>query len=226
MANYQTLFLCTPDTNHSLTADDLPALFNSVGCNIGNNCYTPGVPKICFTQARDEDLPTRALVEQDFVGCIEIGDGCYIESTQAPAFHNQCVKLTSVKRNDHAPGKIRIGNNVQLQGTAIVCYLQVSIGDNVVLGPMVTIMDCSGHTLSGRGEKNEMAKLKPTPVTIGKNAWIGANAIIMKGVDIGENAIIGAGSVVYKSVPNNCIALGNPATIVKNMNAEQVKASH
>ena len=51
------------------------------------------------------------------------------------------------------------------------------------------------------------------PVNIGNNVWIGAGAIILPGVSIGDNSVIGAGSVVTKDIPNNSIAVGNPAKV-------------
>lgn len=52
---------------------------------------------------------------------------------------------------------------------------------------------------------------------IGKNVFIGCNALVLKGVHIGDNAVIGAGSVVTKDVPANCVAAGNPAVVVKHI---------
>lgn len=53
------------------------------------------------------------------------------------------------------------------------------------------------------------------PVTIGNNVWIGDSVIVCKGVRIGENSIIGAGSVVVKDIPDNAVAGGNPASVLK-----------
>lgn len=50
---------------------------------------------------------------------------------------------------------------------------------------------------------------------IGKQCFIGANAIIMCGVCIGDNVIVGAGSVVTRNVPSHCIVAGNPAKIIR-----------
>jgi len=53
------------------------------------------------------------------------------------------------------------------------------------------------------------------PVKIGENCFIGGRSMIMPGVEIGNNCIIGAGSIVTKSVPDNCIAAGNPAVVIR-----------
>ncbi len=57
-------------------------------------------------------------------------------------------------------------------------------------------------------------------VVIGKNVWIGSNAVILLGVKIGDNSVIGAGSTVVEDIPPYCVAVGNPARIVKRYNFE------
>lgn len=54
-------------------------------------------------------------------------------------------------------------------------------------------------------------------VTIGDNVWIGGGAIINPGVNIGDNVVIGSGSVVTKDIPSNCVAVGNPCKVIKNI---------
>ena len=65
----------------------------------------------------------------------------------------------------------------------------------------------------------ERGAIAAKPVTIGARAWIGFNAIIMKGVTVGENSVIAAGSIVTRDVPPNAVVAGNPATIVKTIEA-------
>ena len=50
---------------------------------------------------------------------------------------------------------------------------------------------------------------------IGDRCWIGANSIILPGVTIGNNVVIGAGSVVTKDIPDNVVAVGSPAKIIR-----------
>ena len=55
------------------------------------------------------------------------------------------------------------------------------------------------------------------PVTIGNDVWIGANCTILPGVTIGNNVVVAAGAVVTKDVPDNCVAGGVPAKIIKEI---------
>ncbi len=57
---------------------------------------------------------------------------------------------------------------------------------------------------------------------IGENCFIGANATIRENIQIGDNSIIGMGAVVTKNIPNNCLVMGNPAKIIKNINPNYV----
>jgi acetyltransferase-like isoleucine patch superfamily enzyme len=57
--------------------------------------------------------------------------------------------------------------------------------------------------------------IESTPINIGNDVWIGAGVIVLDGVSIGDGAIIGAGSVVTKNIPPYCIAVGNPAKVIK-----------
>ena len=68
-------------------------------------------------------------------------------------------------------------------------------------------MDSDFHGLG-----NEPAQ--SAPVVVARGTWVGARAIILKGVTIGEGAVIGAGAFVTKSVPPRSLAVGNPARIV------------
>ena len=88
----------------------------------------------------------------------------------------------------------------------------VKIGDNVLIGPNVSIYT-AGHPLHYeiRNQEYEYA----FPIIIGDNVWIGGNVVINPGVSIGENSVIGSGSVVTKDIPNNVIAIGNPCKVLR-----------
>jgi acetyltransferase-like isoleucine patch superfamily enzyme len=103
-----------------------------------------------------------------------------------------------------ADAAIIIGNNVILNGCSIYVVKRVEIGDFSTIGGKTTIMDTDGHGIDD-------APTKVAPIKIGCHVWIGARAIILKGVTIGDNSIIGAGSVVTRDVERNTIVAGNPA---------------
>lgn len=90
---------------------------------------------------------------------------------------------------------------------------EIIIGKKVMFGPAVTIATV-GHPINPDMREYMYA----APVHIKDNAWIGANVTICPGVTIGENAVIGAGSVVLQDIPDNCIAVGNPCRVVREIN--------
>jgi hypothetical protein len=77
------------------------------------------------------------------------------------------------------------------------------------------VTDCDWHGIYDRTERDTQAY----PVHIGNNVWVGDHATVLKGVSIGDNSIVAACSVVTKDVPPNVIVAGNPARIVKELDA-------
>ena len=90
----------------------------------------------------------------------------------------------------------------------------VTIGDNVLIGPRVTISSAS-HPIDAEVRNSGYYIAKP--VTIGNSVWIGANVTINPGVTIGDRSIIGAGAVVTRDLPADVIAFGNPATVYRSI---------
>lgn len=93
------------------------------------------------------------------------------------------------------------------------CYIQginkVYIGDHTIFAHGIKI-------ISANHDKNDLKKHDKTigPVTIGKNCWIGVNAVILPGVELGDNVIVAAGAVVSKSFPSDVVIGGVPAKII------------
>ena len=111
-----------------------------------------------------------------------------------------------------------IGDNVH-----IVAHEQVVIGDNCLMASKIFISDTNHGNYSGKEQSSpetppNMRRLSTNPVSIGDNVWIGENVCILPGVTIGNGCIIGANSVVNRDIPENCIAAGAPAKVVKKYN--------
>ena len=105
--------------------------------------------------------------------------------------------------------RIFLGENVFANhGLTVMSVGTVTIEDGVMLGPEVGIFTVN-H------EFGNIRVIFTKEILIKKNAWIGARVNILPGVTIGENAIVGTGSIVTKDIPDNAIAVGNPARIVK-----------
>lgn len=115
--------------------------------------------------------------------------------------------------------QIFVGENFYANYDCIILdQCPVRFGDNVLLGPRVSIFS-AGHPTDAeiRNTGLEFGK----PITVGNNVWIGGGAIINGGVTIGDNAVIGAGAVVTKDVPDNTIAVGNPARVLRQITKEE-----
>ena len=113
---------------------------------------------------------------------------------------------------------IKIGNNVGISGSTINSASSIIIGDNVIIGSGCLITDTDSHPLDFEGRQvGDMSKTKTSPIIIKEGAFIGARSIILKGVTIGQHSVIGAGSVVTKSVPDNVVACGNPAIVIRTL---------
>ena len=134
-------------------------------------------------------------------------------------------RLEAFRVGDENGYKIRLGNNIQLNDYVHIAAIDsIEIGDNTLIASHVYISDNSHGFYKGK-EYDSTPEVPPlrrpyftSPVIIGKNVWIGEGVIIMPGVQIGDGAVIGAHSIVIKNIPENSIAVGTPARVIKKYN--------
>lgn len=125
---------------------------------------------------------------------------------------------------DHGKS-IFIGDNVIVgMNCTFVDNQEIHIGNQVMIAPNVQIYTASHPILPQERLIENWENTSPTyfrtfakSVTIEDNVWIGGGTVILPGVTIGKNTVIGAGSVVTKSIPENCVAVGNPCKVIKNL---------
>jgi acetyltransferase-like isoleucine patch superfamily enzyme len=91
----------------------------------------------------------------------------------------------------------------------------VTIGDGSLIGHNVVLA-----TLNHDLRPSRRADMHPAPIVIGRNVWIGSNAIVLPGVTVGDNAVVAAASVVTKDVPADTVVVGSPARVVRTLSED------
>lgn len=140
----------------------------------------------------------RARVEG--TGRIAFGDRVLITGTTVP------VEFVA-----WAPGRLTVGARTYINyGVSISAHQLVAIGEDCLIGQYVIINDNDYHDVV------QKRRLPPSaPVVIEDRVWLGARAIVLKGVRIGHDAVIGAGAVVTSDIPPRSVAVGVPARVVR-----------
>ena len=111
---------------------------------------------------------------------------------------------------------IHLGDGVFLNVDAtILDVCPVTIGRDTRIGPGVQILTplhpLTDHALRATGWEYG------APVTVGENCWFGGNVTVCAGVTVGDNVVVGAGSVVTRDLPDNVLAVGTPARVVREL---------
>jgi acetyltransferase-like isoleucine patch superfamily enzyme len=162
------------------------------GISVGKNCSFFGLPKFYRTENSR----------------IIISDSCSFRSKHTSnliGIDRPCILSTLMPE-----AELVIGKDCGFSGTIIGAFKSVRLGNNVRCGANTLITDSNWHLDDPRsGQAKE--------IIIHDNVWLGAGAIVLKGVEIGENTVIGAASVVTKNIPANVIAAGNPCKVIRSI---------
>lgn len=167
---------------------------------------------------RDKDYLSEVHGEID-----RCNDICHEINAEKPSHHDEIVKLENDLLNNQIhdgtfftpPMYIDCGNRVFLgknvyanHNLTIMSVGTVTIDDGVMMGPGVGLF-------TDNHEPGNIKTITTKEIHIKKNAWLGARVNVAPGVTIGENAIIGTGAVVTKDIPDNAVAVGVPAKVIK-----------
>ena len=151
-----------------------------------------------YNQLLPSQLEQRAEMLKEMFAAV--GENCTIE---VPFYANWGGKHVS------------LGDRVYANfGLTLVDDVEITIGDDVMLGPNVTIVTGT-HPVSPRLRAAQAQYNKP--VRIENRVWIGAGSIILPGVTVGAGSVIGAGSVVTKSIPAGVVAVGAPCRVMRTI---------
>ncbi len=155
-----------------------------------------------FNQLKPSDIAAKIkYMKENFAEC---GDDCYIELPFRANWGGHHV---------HFGSGVYANSNLTLVDDG-----HIYVGDRVMIGPNVTVATAN-HPLEP--ELREKGLQYNRDVRIGENTWLGAGVIIVPGVTIGKNTVIGAGSVVTRDIPDNVLAVGNPARVIREIGTKK-----
>ena len=144
---------------------------------------------------------------------IVLGDGVRIASARRA--NPLGLAQPSVLRALASQAQLVLGAGVGLSGAVLCAGNSIEIGQQTILGAGAMVLDTDMHAPSGDFDWRVEFVTNSRPIKIGRGVFIGARAIILKGVNIGDRALIGAGAVVAGDVPAGHVAVGNPARILE-----------
>jgi acetyltransferase-like isoleucine patch superfamily enzyme len=153
---------------------------------------------ICF--------PTNAVFNEHYIHIGEgtmIGPGITLSAGMVPG--QKCL----------GDPVVRIGDRCLIgKGSGIVGHFSIDIGDDVWTGQHVYITD-QNHGYEDLDLPISRQTMPERPVSIGDGSWIGHGTVVLPGARIGRHVTVGANSVVVGELPDNCVAVGNPARVIR-----------
>ena len=179
-------------------------VFMSLIPQLVNDQHSYQVKMSEYNNSSQTDRAKRESLLKEIFG--SIGENCSVET---PINSNWGCK------------HVHLGNNIYINSNVtFVDDNHIFIGDNSLIAPNV-VFCTAGHPIW------PPLRLKlyqyNYPIHVGKNVWIGSGAQIMPGVTIGDNSVIGAGSVVTKDIPANCVAMGVPCKVIREIGEKDKK---
>jgi len=141
-------------------------------------------------------------------GRISLGDNVTLGS------YPDGTAYTCSLRTYYPEARIEIGDHCLLNGAVLHANCHITMGNRVLLGPGVILVDNDSHPPVSSDERYG-GRPPEAPIHLKDRVWIGMRSTVMKGVTVGEGTIVAAGSVVTKDLPANVIAAGIPARALK-----------
>ncbi len=152
-----------------------------------------------------------------------IGDNVTIKSSFLSNLVGLYSRTIIVTR---CPGaRIVIGDNVGISGATIYGRKKIVIGSRTCIGGNAKILDNDFHPIEAEARNRLLSDenggdsdcIPAKEIIIGKDCFIGCNAIILKGTVLGDGCVVGAGAVVSGKFESGCVIAGNPARVIRRL---------
>jgi acetyltransferase-like isoleucine patch superfamily enzyme len=161
------------------------------------------------------------LLIKDRGAIIEIGNNVTLPRNQIEVGHNSKLVISdgctiSGKITVGYNSRIEIGSGLSVTGNLTIRAVEstsIEIGDDCLFGSDIIIRTADGHPVYDAYSRERINHSKS--ISIGHHVWIADRVVVLKGADIGNASAVGVGSVLTKSIGCNCVAVGNPARIVR-----------
>jgi acetyltransferase-like isoleucine patch superfamily enzyme len=165
------------------------------------------------SEARRLIVTRRGRVEVCRRGLI-IGRGCSIRAIWPGSIRIGAAVHLEDRVLLRGEGRIEIASWVFVnRDTMIVALKEIIIGEGTRIAERVSIRD-HDHVFEDGNRPIRDQGYVTAPIRIGRECWIGCNAVILKGVTVGDRAVVGAGAVVTRDIPSRCVAVGVPARVL------------
>ncbi len=182
----------------------VPLWLHLRGVRSGRGCRFAGLPVVKLATGASIDLGDDVLVNSRF--------------DSNPAGLPYPTIFAALESQSY----IEIGDGTGISGASIVARSAITIGQRVLIGAGACIWDTDFHPLDAESRREDPTRdARCAPIKIDDEVFIGARALILKGVSIGKRAVIGAGAVVTKDVRSGDVVAGNPARVVRSVEQEK-----
>lgn len=191
-------------------------LVTAISCAWSTACLKIKLRALGCSHGRGLSADGRVVVRVRARGAIRLGDHVTLKSR----FRSNLVGLTGPTVLECGRrGQIVIGDHSGCSGAVLSSRSRIEVGRNVNIGGNARIFDHDFHSLDAtirRDPQRDFEEAATAPIAIGDDVFIGAHALILKGVQIGARAVIGAGAVVsMRQVPADALVAGNPGRVVR-----------
>ena len=182
-----------------------------------NNTVTIGKHKKSFIKIRFKgNKNNQVKIEDGFKGKLTInfsGHNNKVIIQKNVTLSGSKINITQNNSQLIIGNDVTVGHSNKISMNDYIGSPNIEIRDDCMISSNVAIRTYDSHPIYNLND--EIINADNQDIVIKQHVWIGQDVKIMKNVTIGQGSIIGAGSIVTKTIPNNCVAVGIPAKVIR-----------